>query len=134
MPMANASRGQNALRRRFHREGLRRSNNVVPTTTFQQRRSNNEVPTTKFSQRSSITKFFSTPDSSGKPLSEARSLERIAGKGSEKIICKWSRDRCVQRVLVRLWVLFSIAKNKRHLERNIRRGACCLSNLLQDLL
>ena len=31
------------------------------------------------------TKFLSTPDSSGKPLSEAKSLERIAGKGSEKI-------------------------------------------------
>jgi len=30
------------------------------------------------------TKFLSTPDSSGKPLSEAKSLERIAGKGSEK--------------------------------------------------
>ncbi len=30
------------------------------------------------------TQFLSTPDSSGKPLSEAKSLERIAGKGSEK--------------------------------------------------
>jgi hypothetical protein len=31
-----------------------------------------------------ITQFLSTPDSSGKPLSGARSLERIAGKGSKK--------------------------------------------------
>ena len=30
-------------------------------------------------------KFLSTPDSSGKPLSEARSLERIAGIGSKKV-------------------------------------------------
>jgi hypothetical protein len=33
---------------------------------------NNEVPTTQ---------FISTPDSRGKPLSAAKSLERIAGKG-----------------------------------------------------
>ena len=55
-----------ALRRRLHREGpkdegLRLFINAVQTT-----------------------KFFSTPDSSGKPFCEAKSLERIAGKGSEK--------------------------------------------------
>jgi len=31
-------------------------------------------------------KSKNTPDRSGKPLSEAKSLERIAGKGSEKKI------------------------------------------------
>jgi hypothetical protein len=44
----------------------------IKSSVFQLRSRNNEVPTTQ---------FISTPDSSGKPLSEARSLERIAGKG-----------------------------------------------------
>ena len=46
------------MRGRFHREGplddgLRLSNNKVPTTQFQQRSSHNVVPTTKFQLRSS---------------------------------------------------------------------------------
>jgi hypothetical protein len=35
--------------------------------------------------------FFHTPDRSGKPLSEARSLERIAGKRSKKKVRKVKR-------------------------------------------
>jgi len=80
----------------------RSSNKAVPTTQFQQRSSNNAVPTTQFQQRSrnyeiGITKFQlrsynnevqSTPDSRGKPLSEARSLERIAGEGNKTSVMK----------------------------------------------
>jgi len=51
-----------------------------------QRSSNSAVPKTK---------FLSTPDSSGKPLSEARSLERIAGKGSKKDVKKKGANRCL---------------------------------------
>jgi hypothetical protein len=43
---------------------------------------------THFQQRSSNNEVQSTPDSSGKPLSEARSLQRIAGKGNKTDVMK----------------------------------------------